>query len=194
MTTYKGHRRHAEDPERRKWQDPQAILADIGLGPGLTFVDVGCGGGFFTLPAARMVGKTGAVYGVDTDAPSIAELKELAAGEGLSNLTLSVGKAEEAILCHECADIVFFGIVLHDFQDPARVLRNARKMVKPAGKLVNLDWKKEAMPFGPPLAKRFTPEEATRLIEAAGFSVEGVKDTGPYTYLITARPQRPVSP
>ena len=53
-------------------------MADIGLRPGFTFVDTGCGGGFFTLPAARMVGDSGTVYGIDINAQAITELKELA--------------------------------------------------------------------------------------------------------------------
>lgn len=180
--------RPAIDPERRKWQNPEAILADIGLKPGFTFIDIGCGGGFFTLPAARMVGRRGKVYGLDVDARSITRLKELAAKKGLKNLNLTVGRAEESVICEQCADIVFFGIALHDFQDPARVLKNAKKMVKSAGKLVNLDWKKEPMDLGPPLKIRFSKDIAVRLIQTAGFTVETVKDSGPYHYLVVARP------
>ncbi len=177
-----------DEQERRKWQNPEAILADIGLRPGLTFVDLGCGGGFFALPAARMVGEKGKVYGLDVSARYIASLEELAAREGLKNLYLTEGKAEELVICEQCADIIFFSIVLHDFQDPARVLENARKMVKPAGKLINLDWKKEPMPLGPPLEKRFSEEVAERLIRSAGFTVETVKDIGPYHYMVVAKP------
>lgn len=181
-------RRPAIDDERRKWQNPEAILADIGLRLGSTFIDIGCGGGFFALPAARMVGERGKVYGLDTDARSIASLKELAAGEGLKNLNLTIGKAEELVICEQCADIVFFGIVLHDFQDPAKVLANARRMVKPTGKLINLDWKKEPMDLGPPLEKKFSEEVAVQLIEAAGFTVETIKNSGTYHYLVIAKP------
>jgi ubiquinone/menaquinone biosynthesis C-methylase UbiE len=182
--------RPAIDDERRKWQNPEAVLADIGLRPGLTFVDIGCGGGFFALPAARIVRETGKVYGLDTNPRSMASLKELAASEGLTNLDLTIGKAEELVICKQCADIIFFGIALHDFQDPAKVLANARKMVKPTGRLVNLDWKKESMKLGPPVAIRFSQETASRLIEAAGFIVETVRDSGPYHYIIIAKPQR----
>lgn len=181
--------RPAIDEERRKWQDPEAILAGIGLRRGQTFIDVGCGGGFFALPAARMVGAKGKVYGIDTSARSIASLKELAAREGLKNLDLTVGKAEEAVVCERCADTVFFGIALHDFQDAAKVLANARKMVKPVGKLVNLDWKKESMGPGPPLHIRFSQATASRMITEAGFKVESVKDSGLYHYIIIARPR-----
>ncbi len=188
MSTGTGIRRPAEDNERRKWQDPEAILADIGLKSGSTFIDLGCGGGFFALPAARIVGEKGRVYALDTEARSIESLRGLADREGLKNLTLAVGKAEELVMCQQCADIVFLGIVLHDFQNPARVLENARKMIKPTGKLVNLDWKKEPMDLGPPLKIRFSVEVAVRLIEAAGFTVETVKDSGRYHYMVIARP------
>jgi len=177
------------DEERRKWQNPEAILADIGLQPGLTFMDIGCGEGFFALPAARLVGERGRAYGLDMDGESIGRLSEKAATEGLRNLILKVGKAEEAVLCQACADVVFLGIVLHDFEEPVTVLKNAGKMLKPAGHLVNLDWKKEAMDFGAPLYKRFSEEEAVRLIEAAGFRMETVAEAGPYHYLMVAKRQ-----
>ena len=43
-------------------------MANIGLKSGLIFMDIGCGGGFFALPAARVVGESGKVYGIDTNA------------------------------------------------------------------------------------------------------------------------------
>jgi ubiquinone/menaquinone biosynthesis C-methylase UbiE len=178
----------ADDPERRKWQNPERILAEIGLGLGQVFMDIGCGGGFFTLPAARLVGDTGRVYGVDSDPRAITELRTRAASEGLTNLEAVLARAEDTILCRICADIVFLGIVLHDFDDPAQVLRNARQMLKPAGRLINLDWKKEAAPVGPPLAKRFSKETAVGLIGEAGFRVVATRDSGPYHYLIVAQP------
>ena len=181
------HRAHAYDEEsRRKWQDPDAVLAEIGLKPGATFIDVGCGEGFFTLPAARLVGEKGRVYGLDVSPQAIERLRERAAGEGMANLQLRVGRAEDTVLCKACAHFVFFGIVLHDFDEPARVLANAARMLKPGGMLINLDWKKEPMEFGPPVQIRFTEEEATKLIEAGGFRVETVKNLGPYHYLIIA--------
>lgn len=183
---YRHHR--ADDAERRKWQDPEAILAQAGLKAGDIFVDVGCGGGFFTLPAARAVGPKGKVYAVDANEESINELRAIAHKEGLANVEARVGRGEETRFCEGCADIVFFGIVLHDFDDPAKVLENARKMLKPKGRLVNLDWKAEATPMGPPLWKRFSVEKAEGLIKAAGFNIEKVANPGPYHYMIVARP------
>jgi ubiquinone/menaquinone biosynthesis C-methylase UbiE len=180
----KPHRHRFNKAERQKWQNPEAILVDIGLTPGFTFVDVGCNDGFFALPAARVVGE-GEIYGLDTDSEATDMLREKAEEEGMGNLILKVGRAEDTVLCPACADIVFFSIALHDFGEPARVLVNATKMLKPTGRLVNLDWKKVES-FGPPVAISFSEEYAARLIEDAGFRVESVKDILPHHYIITA--------
>jgi len=184
-----GHRRFRhDDEERRKRQDPESILAEIGLEPGMIFTDLGCGEGFFALPAARMVGEAGHVYALDINAESIEHLREAAAREGLDNVTAIAAAGEDQILCEECADIVFFGIVLHDFRDASVVLINARAMIKPTGRLINLDWKKEPTEMGPPVGIRFDEATASRLISEAGFQVESVRDMGPNHYLIEATP------
>jgi ubiquinone/menaquinone biosynthesis C-methylase UbiE len=188
LNHYHGGAMSFNDPARRQWQDPEAILKDIGVKTGITFADIGCGGGFFALPAARMVGKEGKVYGVDANPASIASLQKQAAAEGLKNLFPTHGLAEDTVLCRQCADIVFFGMALHDFKDPALVLKNVRLTIKPNGKLINLDWKKDASFFGPPVHIRFDVAKASGLIEDAGFTIESVKDSGRYHYIITAKP------
>ena len=174
------------DPERRKWQDPEKILTDIGLEPDMTFVDVGCGDGYFAIPASRIVGQEGKVIAVDLDEGSIMRLRQKAEEERLSHLSAEVRAAEETVACEGCADFVFFGIDLHDFADPAQVIRNARRMLRPSGLLVDLDWKPEPMSFGPPLEKRFSIGKAQQLIESAGFHVMSVTEAGPYHYIIIA--------
>jgi ubiquinone/menaquinone biosynthesis C-methylase UbiE len=154
----------------------------------MVFMDIGCGDGFFTIPAAQIVGEKGVVYAVDVDASAIERLKHKAAEKGLTNITAKAGAAEETVFCEECADIVFYSIVLHDFRDPAKVLCNAKRMLKSAGKLVNLDWKKKPMTFGPPVRIRFSEEQAASLIKAAGFTIESVKDAGRNFYIVTAKP------
>jgi len=178
---------HMPEAERRKWQDSKTILSEIGLKPDDTFVDIGCGEGYFTLAAARVVGEKGIVYGIDIDEDAINRLQQSYKKEDLKNIILIVGDAETTVFCNRCADIVFLGIDLHDFRDPSAVLKNARKMLKADGKLVDLDWKKEPAPFGPPVEIRFDEAKATMLIEGAGFKIESVKPEGLHHYLIIAK-------
>ncbi len=175
-----------DEATRRSWYSPEAILKD--LHSDMTFMDIGCGDGFFSILAAKTVGKKGKVYAVDSDASAIEKLNYKAKAEGLKNITAKVGAAEETVFCRECADFVFYSMVLHDFGDPAKVLQNALQMMKPTGRLVDLDWKKQDVPFGPPFKIRFSKEHASDLIRKAGFQISDVKDVGSYHYVVAAKP------
>jgi ubiquinone/menaquinone biosynthesis C-methylase UbiE len=177
-----------EEALRRRWRNPEVTLKSVGLSAGMVFADVGCGDGFFAVPAAQLVGEKGVVYAVDVDTSAIERLKDKASEKGLKNVTAKVGEAEETVFCEECADMVFYSRVLHDFKDPAKVLQNAKRMLKRAGTLVDLDWKKKRTVLGPPVRIRFSEEQATSLIRAAGFTIESVKDAGRNFYVITAKP------
>ena len=172
----------------REWFHPELSLERIGLGVGMVFMDIGCGYGFFTVPAAEIVGGEGKVYAVDVDASAIDVLKQNALVKGLKNVTALVGAAEDSVFCSNCADMVFYSIVLHDFRDPAKVLQNAKQMLKQSGRLVNVDWKKKPTGICPPLEIRFSEGQASKLIEQAGFTVESVQDLESYFYLVTAKP------
>jgi ubiquinone/menaquinone biosynthesis C-methylase UbiE len=177
-----------DESTRRKWYNSEQILQRLGLGSGMVFADIGCGDGFFSILAAKIVGENGKVYAMDTDSSAIQRLKNKAEAENLNNITALVGKAEDIIPCKGCADFVFYGMVLHDFYDPQKVLRNAREIIKPDGMLVDLDWKKSDMSFGPPASIRFSEEHASGLVQAAKFAVNRVVNAGAYHYLLTAKP------
>jgi ubiquinone/menaquinone biosynthesis C-methylase UbiE len=174
-----------DEPTRRSWYNPEAILVD--LKAGMTFADIGCGDGYFTVLAAKKVGAKGKVYAVDIDPSGVEKLKDKAKAQGLTNIAAQVGEAEETVFCRECVDFILFSMDLHDFKDPAKVLFKAKEMLKPNGLVVDLDWKKTPMPFGPPVAIRFSEEHVTGLMRKAGFTVVDVGDAGPYHYVVTAR-------
>lgn len=175
-----------DEKERRTRQHPEEILQAIGVASGNTFMDIGSNDGFFTIPAAKIVGETGKVYAVDTDADAIERLKGKAAKEGLQNIVAQTNTAEDTIFYEGCADVIFFGTVLHDFSDPLKVLQNAKAMLKPTGKVINLDWKKKETEMGPPVDIRFSEEDANGLMEKAGLRVIKTKSLSQDYYLMTA--------
>jgi ubiquinone/menaquinone biosynthesis C-methylase UbiE len=175
-----------DEATRRSWYNPDDILQDLRFG--MTFADIGCGDGFFTILAAKKVGKKGRVYAVDVDASAIKKLNSKAEVEGLKNIIAKVGIGEETVFCNKCADFVFYSMVLHDFDDPLKVLKNAKKMIKANGRLIDLDWKKQEMPFGPPVKIRFSEENASNLMKNAGFQIDHIKAVGNYHYVVTGKP------
>jgi ubiquinone/menaquinone biosynthesis C-methylase UbiE len=177
---------YRNEAQRREWQNPEKILMEAGVKAGDVLIDLACGFGFFAVPAAEMIGSEGVVCGVDVDDEALGELRAQSARAGLGNVRVKLAAAEDASLCERCADIVFIGIALHDFKDPFKVLQNAKSALKKDGRLVNLDWKKEPTPVGPPLSIRFSESEAASLIERAGFNVVSIRDSGPYHYVIEA--------
>ena len=154
----------------------------------MVFLDIGCGDGFFSILAAKKVGETGKVFALDIDASAIEKLKQKAEAEGVKNIVAKVGKAEDTVFCNGCADFIFYGMDLHDFSDPAKVLKNAKQMIKANGQLIDLDWKKLDMSFGPPVAIRFSEEKASGLLCSAGFTIVDIRNIGPYHYIVTAKP------
>ncbi|MDD1671815.1 MAG: class I SAM-dependent methyltransferase [Methanomicrobiales archaeon] len=87
------------------------------------------------------MGKARKVIGIDADEEAIGRLRREAERLDLPHLTVWVGKAEDTVPLTNGADLVFFGICFHDFEDPSCVLQNARSMLKYTGILIDLDWK-----------------------------------------------------
>ena len=181
---------YRDEAQRRQWQNPDRIVEKIGVKAGDVFIDLACGSGFFAIPAARIIGSKGVVCGVDIDSEALEELHVQAAQAGLNNIRFRLAAAEKVALCERCADMVFVGIALHDFKDPLKALQNARGALKSGAKLVSLDWKKEPTPFGPPISIRFSESEAAALITSAGYNVVSIEDSGPYHYVIEAKPSQ----
>ncbi len=174
--------------ERLLWQNPEEVLDALGLRPGQTLIDLGCGDGFFTIPAARRVGEAGAVYALDASPEAIQIVARKASQEQLRNVKVELGDAEQEVLCPRCADVLLLANVLHDFAHPLKVLANARQMLKPDGVLADLDWKKEeSQVHGPPYARRLSQAEAAALLAEGGFRVFKNTLSGPFHYLLLAR-------
>jgi SAM-dependent methyltransferase len=169
-----------ESPDRRKWQDPERLWKEVELVPGETVVDVGAGTGYFALPAARLVGPKGRVYAVDVARDLHALVGERGASEKLAWLVPVLSQAGRIPLESSIADVVLFANVLHDV--PEETVAEAVRLLRPKGRLVNLDWSKTETPFGPPSEIRLSPEEARERLSSHGLRPLRRIGAGPYHY------------
>jgi ubiquinone/menaquinone biosynthesis C-methylase UbiE/DNA-binding transcriptional ArsR family regulator len=174
------------DDELRKWLDPEKLLVSYGLRKGDVFVDVGCFEGLFTIPAAKIVGNEGRVYGIDLSPASLEKIKSYADQNNIKNILLKEGLPEKVKLDNKIADVVFFGTTLSDSYDPMKSLKNANRMLKDSGRLIVLEWKEGKLDAGPSDLAKLRKQRIIAYIENAGFIVEVVRDEGNYHYSIIA--------
>jgi ubiquinone/menaquinone biosynthesis C-methylase UbiE len=179
------HRFQYDKNERLKIQNPVQILTSLGLKKGDVLVDIGSNNGFFAIPAAEIVGKTGQVYAVDIDNIAITDLQERLKDKGFFNVETFISSGEDFRKDDINADIIFLGTVLHDFQTPLKVLENAFFMLKSGGKLVNFDWKKKETLMGPPLDIRFSEKQAEEMLKKAHFTDIKTEDISENFYQVT---------
>lgn len=103
-----------------------------GLRPGMRVLDVGCGPGDVSFIAARLVGATGTVLGVDAVADVIAVARTRAADQGLDNVRFTTTSIAD-ILLDEPVDAVIGRLILMYLSDPVETLRQLAAKVRPGG-------------------------------------------------------------
>ena len=105
------------------------------LVPGEHVVDVGCGAGIDSIIAARMVGPTGSVIGVDMTPAMVEKAREGAKEAGLENVEFRQGLAESLPAGDGWADVVISNGVLNLFPDKLAGLQEMARVLKPEGRL-----------------------------------------------------------
>lgn len=98
--------------------NPHAIAA---LRPGETVLDLGSGAGFDSFLAAKQVGKTGRVIGVDMTPEMVAKARELARTNEYSNIEFRLGEIENLPLADSSVDVIMSNCVINLSPDKRRV-------------------------------------------------------------------------
>ncbi len=122
-------------PVRRLWHNPEKILGPH-VRDGMTVLDIGSGMGFFTIPAARMVGVRGRVIAVDLQEKMLQGLLKRAKKAGLAERIELRVCGSESLGVSEPVDVCLAFNVVHEVPDPARLLSEIRSVLKQTGRLL----------------------------------------------------------
>jgi ubiquinone/menaquinone biosynthesis C-methylase UbiE len=115
------------------FRDPYEALSAAGLEPGQEVLEVGCGPGFFTIAAARIVGEKGRVVTLDISPLAIERVQQKIEQEGVTNVQTILADATQTGLPDESCDLVFlFGFrnIVGDMED---ILAEQHRLLKPGG-------------------------------------------------------------
>lgn len=164
-------------PDAGQWRtffDPEMILRTLGLERvDGTIVDVGCGYGTFTLPAARLSAQR--VIALDIEADLIARLREEAQRAGVAHLidarVQDVADHGTGLADASAALVLLFNL-LH-CEEPLRLLVEAKRILTLGGRVAVIHWRSDVpTPRGPSLAIRPTPAQCRGWLEQAGFEID----------------------
>lgn len=117
------------------FRDPYRPLRAAGLRSGQAVLEVGCGLGFFTVPAAEIVGQDGRVVSLDVSPTAVAHVQRKAEETGASNVEVLLASAADTGLPNQSFDLVFvFGLghVVGDLQD---IWMELNRLLKPGATL-----------------------------------------------------------
>jgi len=117
------------------FRNPYKLLRAAGLKPGQKVLEVGCGPGFFTIPASKIVGEEGFVYAVDVHPLAIERVKEKIEREGIKNITPILANASDTGLPDRSIDLAFLFGLQYIAGGLKNVISEMHRILKPGGVL-----------------------------------------------------------
>ncbi len=170
--------------ERTREEQPEKAIAQLNLKPGMMVGDVGAGTGFYSIRLAKGVAPNGLVFANDIQPGMLERLKANAAAQHVTNIVPVLGTESDPRLPEGKLDLVLLADVYHEFSQPQRMLDRIRESLKPTGKLVLLEFRKEDpnVPIRP--EHKMSVQEVKAEVTPEGYKFERVVDTMPWQHII----------
>lgn len=157
--------------EREQEEAPEAAIESLKIKPGMYVADVGAGTGYFSIRMAKKVGPTGRVYANDVQPEMLARLQDRVEKEKLTNVETVLGTQTDPKLPAGKLDMILMVDVYHEFSQPQRMLQEMKKALKPDGRLILVEYRKEdpSIPIRP--EHKMSAHEVKTEVEAEGYKL-----------------------
>ncbi len=180
------NRHKLDSPKRRELLPPFETLKGLEMCEGEIVADVGCGIGYFAIPAAEIGGPESRVYAIDVSQEMLDETCKAAKEKGLTNIEPVKSSEYDLVLEDGAVTYCFICNVLHEIANIGRFVSELKRILKSHGKLVIIEWKKYEGKWGPPIEHRLGSEALTALLNDKGLVIRSQQDIGDDFYSIIA--------
>ncbi len=171
-----------ENPARDTWQKPDDVIRSFELSGKEVVCDVGAGPGYFSVKVAKSLELGGHVFAIDVEPKMVEVLRARLNRMEISNVTPVLGDPSDPFLPAGTCDMVMVVNTYHHFPKKVEYLQKLKKILKPGGKMVNIDFHKRDLPVGPPLAHKVAREQVVSEASQVGFKVVKSFKYLPYQY------------
>jgi predicted methyltransferase len=169
-TPYAGDLGIFEEPGRDQRLQIDRVMDLLGLKPGKVVADIGAGGGWFTVRAARRVAPGGKVIAEDINDKAVDAIRERAIKENLLNVEPFLGTPDDPKLTPDSIDAALMLKVYHEIAHPSTVLASLHAAMRPHARFGIIDRNGSGSDHG--LDEKIVRKE----VEAAGFRQVGRYD------------------
>jgi len=178
-----------ERSERDEEEAPDIALNVLKIPKGASVADIGAGSGFITERLSARVGPTGRVFANDLQPQMLQILGRRLAQRNITNVTLVQGTIDDPKLDAASVDFEIMVDVYHELSQPQAMLRRLRAALKPGGRLVLLEYRKEDPTIPIKFEHKMSVAEAKMELEAEGFTLAKVDEALPRQHILIFTPK-----
>lgn len=180
-------RKKLEGPKRLEEMKPIQTLKKLGLEKGDVALDIGCGIGFFSIPASEIVGDCGKVYAADISDVMLKELSEKISRQNITNIVPVHSSGNSISTGGQRPSFCLLVNVVHEVDDKEALIGMTHSLMDKGGKIAVIDFKKIPTEGGPPLELRLSQFEMEELLKSQGYSITGKGDISERFYFVTGQ-------
>jgi arsenite methyltransferase len=178
-----------EDPKRDAYQKPHEVMTALNLNPGEVIADIGAGSGYFTFRLAHQVGAKGKIFAVDISPDMILHINRRIRELKATNVVSILAEPDDPLLPDQSVNRFFFSDSWHHIENQTKYLALMKRMLKPRGEIVMIDFHKKESPIGPPLKMRIAREDLIKHMETHRFRLTKEHTFLPYQYFLVFAPK-----